>query len=46
MVNWIEAPIKENFNTLKEAKAAIYQHAINNGYALTRLDIKYDKKKP
>ncbi len=46
MADWINAPIEEAFDSLNQAEAAIYQHAFDNGYALTRLDIKYDKKKP
>ena len=49
MADWIDAPTElaeETFDSLKEAETAIYQHAFDNGYALTRLDIRYDKKKP
>jgi hypothetical protein len=46
MSNIIDPPIKESFFSQEEAERAIYQHAQDYGYALTRADIKYDKKKP
>jgi hypothetical protein len=46
MSNVIDPPIEETFFSQEEAERAIYQHAQDHGYALTRADIKYDKKKP
>ncbi len=46
MSGWIEAPEEEEFHTLEEAEAYIYQHAFNKGYGLFRGDRRWDKKKP
>ena len=46
MSGWIEAPEEEEFRTLEDAEAYIYQHAFDKGYSLFRGDRKWDKKKP
>src|SRR6266513_2341047 len=46
MSGWIEAPEEEEFHTLEEAEAYIYQHAFNKGYGLSRGHKRWDKKKP
>ena len=40
----IEAPPAETFYSLDEAEQQIYQHAFDNGYALTRNQTRKDKK--
>ena len=40
----IEAPTADTFLSLNEAEQTIYDHAFDNGYALTRSDIRKDKK--
>ena len=42
--NIIEAPDLETFHSLKEAEREIYDFAFDHGFALTRSDIKKDKK--
>ena len=41
---FIEPPTADMFPSLDEAEQEIYQHAFDHGYALTRCDIKKDKK--
>jgi len=40
----IEAPAPDTFYSLAEAEQKIYQHTETSGYALTRADIRKDKK--
>ena len=42
--DFIEPPTAETFRSLEEAEKEIYDYAFDHGYALTRNDIKKDKK--
>lgn len=46
MSDWIEPPEEKIYHTKEEAENDIYQYAFDHGFALTRADIKYDKKTP